>query len=164
MNKEQNVFTLEFDLTFLNGGANVKPQTRGGVPQNFLEYIQGNTVLKFDSFILNLIKGKKGKLEIISKIPTTDVFNIEDIEQIKVNGEIVFNDTEKLKKALDILVGQSIDRVNKLLLQATLERFGNNKTKVAKVLGITDRTIRNYRVREHGLKNKKQPKQLINEV
>ena len=46
-------------------------------------------------------------------------------------------------RAIDVLVGKTIDEVEKMLILKTLEKTGWNKVKAAQILGVTDRTLRN---------------------
>ena len=53
---------------------------------------------------------------------------------------------------LDIRVGMSIEEAERVLLEATLRRTGNNKTRAAETLGISAKTLhaklKQYRVED----------------
>lgn len=87
--------------------------------------------------------------------------NIRELENI-IERAIALNEADELKASdiiganhskesetklkgelIPIFIGEKLEEIEKKVIIATMNKLGNNQTKAAKVLGITDRTIRN---------------------
>lgn len=69
-----------------------------------------------------------------NELEATDIIGVNHSKEAEaeVKGELI-----------PIFIGERLEDVEKKVIMATMNKLNNNQTKAAKVLGITDRTIRN---------------------
>lgn len=67
-----------------------------------------------------------------------DIIEVQDLPK-EIIGELNINSQ---KEWIPIYIGESIESAERKLIQATLDFYEGNKTKAAKVLGISDRHLR----------------------
>jgi len=63
-----------------------------------------------------------------------------------IRENIVSQDSD----VIEIYIGETIDAIEKKVIEKTLERYGNNRKRTAQVIGISERALR-YKIKEYNI-------------